>query len=89
MKLKKNLDLRQIGDDYIIIDPTEESVDMTKIFSFNETMAWLWNELKNKEFSIDSAAQFLVDHYDVTFSVAQTDVEKIVKFLKEQNLLEE
>lgn len=89
MKLKENLILRKIGEDYVIVDPLEDSVDMTKIYSFNETSAWIWEQLQGKEFTPESIADMLTEHYDVSYEVAIQDVQPIIKFFQEQNLLQE
>ncbi|MCL8000542.1 hypothetical protein M8994_20335, partial [Brucella sp. 21LCYQ03] len=51
MKLRNELTLRQIGKDYIIVEPGQDKVDLSIVYTLNETAAWLWKELYGHEFS--------------------------------------
>ena len=44
MKLNELLKLRQVGGEYMIINPYSEAADMTQVISLNETAAWLWQQ---------------------------------------------
>ena len=56
MRLNSNLILRQVGGEYMIVNPFSETMDMAQVYSLNETAAWLWKQLENKEFTVDEAA---------------------------------
>ena len=51
MRLNSNLILRQVGGEYMIVNPFSETMDMAQVYSLNETAAWLWKQLENKEFT--------------------------------------
>ena len=51
MRLNSNLILRQVGGEYMIVNPFSEAMDMAQVYSMNETAAWLWKQLENKEFT--------------------------------------
>lgn len=89
MKLKENLILRHVGTDYIVVDPSVDEVDMTKIYSFNDSAAWLWEKLQKVEFTEDSAALTLMTYYDVEKEQALSDVKQIVDFFKREGFLDE
>ena len=55
MRLNSNLILRQVGGEYMIVNPFSETMDMAQVYSLNETAAWLWKQLENKEFTVDEA----------------------------------
>ncbi len=40
MKLREDLMLRHLGDEYVIIDPEQDMVDMSKVYTLNETAAF-------------------------------------------------
>ncbi|WP_321480783.1 PqqD family protein [uncultured Bacteroides sp.] len=87
MRLKKELTLRHIGNEYIIIDPNKGEVDMTKVYSLNETAAWLWQQLKESDFSIEEIATLLLQRYNVDSDRAVADATVLVQKFKEQGLL--
>lgn len=38
-------------------------VDATRMLTFNESSAWLWEQLKGKDFTFDEAFAFLSSHF--------------------------
>jgi hypothetical protein len=46
MKLRTDLILRHLGNEYIVVDPGQDMVDMSKVFTLNEVAAFLWRELQ-------------------------------------------
>ena len=48
MKLNKDLVLREVGGEYMIVNPFSDTVDMTQVYSLNETAAWLWQQMEGK-----------------------------------------
>ncbi|TJY60130.1 PqqD family protein [Sphingobacterium alkalisoli] len=88
MRIREDLKLRQIGDDYIVVEPGQDMVDMSKVYTLNETAAWLWNALKGKDFSVETVVELLRNEYDVKEKEAQEDVAKLLAIFEEQGLLE-
>ena len=39
MRLHKDLVLREVGGEYMIVNPFSDTVDMTQVYSLNETAA--------------------------------------------------
>lgn len=89
MKIKSNLVLRHIGNDYIIIEPDKGIIDMANVYTLNETAAWLWQQLESLDFSVDVIAELLLQRYDIDSGKAIYDAEQLVKSLRENGLLEE
>lgn len=75
------------GEHFIFIK--KEQVDMTRVISFNDSAAWLWNQLEHHEFMIDDAVELVTERYDVDAATAISDVEKWLELLRQNNLLEE
>ena len=88
MKIKKGLQLRTIAGEDVLIMQGHAGVDMTKIASFNNTAKWLWDELCEKEFSLDDITQLLVAHFNVDAATAETDADKWIEQLSVCNALE-
>lgn len=80
--------LRHLGDDHVIVDPGQEMVDMSKVYTLNETAAFLWNALKGKDFSEADVVGLLMENYDVGADRAEKDTKKLLADFKEQGLLE-
>ena len=73
MRLNPNLILRQVGGEYMIVNPFSEAMDMAQVYSMNETAAWLWKQLENKEFTADEAGALLCNEYEVNKDTARND----------------
>ncbi len=83
MKLRTDLQLRKLGNDYIIIDPGQEMIDMSKVFTLNETAAFLWEELQGEEFTEETVSDILLENYEVNEDVAVKDAKKLIQtFIK-------
>jgi len=87
MKIRENLVLRRIGSEYVIIVPGHESVDLTEVFTLNETSAWIWEQLKNKEFTSETVVELMLQHYDVDQDRAMKDVQAFLDILIEGKLI--
>ncbi len=87
MRIKDKLILRHVGKDYIIIEPEKDTVDMTKIYSLNESAAWLWTELKGIDFTEESVVEMLMNKYDVSPEQALEDVRSLIDIFRTQGLV--
>lgn len=87
MKLRSDLILRKMGDEYVIVDPGQEMVDMSKVYTLNSTAAFLWEQLTDQLFTIESVTEVLLEHFDVSEAEARSDAQKLVKEFEEQGLL--
>jgi hypothetical protein len=81
------LQLRKLGEDFIIIDPGQELVDMSKVFTLNETAAFLWEELLHKEFNESNIVELLIENYEVDENTAQADALKLISEFKKGGLI--
>ncbi|MCT3960294.1 PqqD family protein [Elizabethkingia anophelis] len=87
MKLREDLMLRHLGDEYVIIDPEQDMVDMSKVYTLNETAAFLWKELQGKEFNVETVTEVLLNYYNVKYAVAEKDAQRLVHDFEKQGLL--
>ncbi|AIL47080.1 PqqD family protein [Elizabethkingia anophelis] len=87
MKLREDLMLRHLGDEYVIIDPEQDMVDMSKVYTLNETAAFLWKELQGKEFNVETVTEVLLNYYNVEYAVAEKDAQRLVHDFEKQGLL--
>ena len=87
MKIKENLVLRRIGSEYVIIVPGKDSVDLTEVYTLNETSAWIWEQLKNEDFTMDEIVDLVLQHYEVERERAMKDVQTFVDVLRTGGLI--
>lgn len=88
MRLRDDLILRNVGGEHVIVDPGQDMVDMSKVFTLNATAAFLWQELHGETFTTERAVSLLMERYEVEEAQAQSDVEALLKLFEEQDLLE-
>ena len=77
MKLNKDLILREVGGEYMIVNPFSDTIDMTQVYSLNETAAWLWQQMEGKEFSVADLVAVLREEYEVDEETATTDLTEL------------
>ena len=84
MKLKENLTVRKLGDEYMMVSDSDAGLDYTRVISLNETAAYLVEEVGKREFTKDEWIELLMNKYDVEREVAEADVQLLIdKFVKE------
>lgn len=79
MKLNKDLVLREVGGEYMIVNPFSDTVDMTQVYSLNETAAWLWQQMEGKEFTIADMVAVLQEEYEVDEETATADLTELTQ----------
>ena len=90
MKIKKGFELQVVCGEYLVVAAGEENINFSKIISLNESAAYLWNNLADKEaFTIEDMTALLLNEYDVEESVAREDCELIAERWKEMERVEE
>ena len=89
MKIKENLVLRRIGSEYIVIVPDKDSVDLTEVYALNETSAWIWEQVKNEEFTVETVTELIEERYDVDRETAMKDVIAMIDVFRTGGLITE
>ena len=79
MKLNKDLVLREVGGEYIIVNPFSDTVDMTEVYSLNETAGWLWRKMEEKEFTVADLVAVLQEEYEVDEETATADLTELTR----------
>ena len=88
MKISKNYKIREIAGETIVVNQGTANVNMTRIISLNQTAKFLYEQLQDKEFELEDAAQLLVDAFGITKEVAMKDVAVWVDSLKKCGIVE-
>ena len=59
MKIKKGFELRNVCGEHVVIATGIENVDFSKMISLNESAAYLWKAVEEKEFDARLLADLL------------------------------
>ena len=89
MKIKKGYRLRSLGKEYILVAEGLAASDASQMVSLNETAAFLWKAVEDKDFDAAMLTQILLDEYDVARETAEKDVAMLLQTWKEAHLIEE
>ena len=88
MKTKKGFVLRNVCGENIIVAEGVENIDFTKIISMNESSAFLWKNIEDKNFSNETLRDLLTAEYDVDADTALKDAEAITQKWAEAGIIE-
>lgn len=89
MRIKKGFKMRPLGHEFIVVAEDARLVNFNKMVALNSTAAYLWDSLKDKDFTVDDMRRLLLDKYDVSEEIAAEDSEKVANCLKEAGIIEE
>ena len=89
MKLKDNLTIRKIGDEYMMVSESGSGLDYTRVISLNNSAAYLVMEVQQKEFTKEEWVTMLIDKYEVDKERAEADVQLLIDKLRKEGLFDE
>lgn len=73
--IRDGLQLRKIGNRYMVVDACEDNVNLSHVYSLNGTAAWMWERLAEGISSPDELTDRLCEDYQVERERAFHDVE--------------
>lgn len=82
MKIQSIYKLRSVAGETIVVNQGQTATDMTRIISLNASARLLYEQLQGKEFTLEEAAQVLVDTYGIGQEQATEDARKWVEALE-------
>jgi hypothetical protein len=88
MRTKKGFNLRDVCGEKIVVAEGKENIDFSKVISMNETSAFLWEKVKDKNFTVDDLATLLTEEYDVDKETATTDCQSLIRLWNEAGLID-
>jgi len=89
MRIKKGFKLRTICGENIIVPEGIDNVNFRSIISLNESSAFLWESIIDKDFSKSTLIDLLTSEYEVDEATAKNDVDKLVAKMLATGLIEE
>jgi hypothetical protein len=87
MRINEGFELRKVCDENVIVAYGRKNIDFSKVISLNESAAYLWNAVIDKEFTCQELAGLLCKEYEVDAQTALEDVVQMVAEWKEQGLI--
>ena len=88
MKTRKGYTLRSLGKEFVLVAEGLEAVDFSRMISMNESAAFLWRSVEDKDFEAETLVDFLLEEYDIAREVAEKDVATLLQTWKEADLIE-
>ena len=87
MKIKDIYKVREIAGETLVVEQGKLQSDMTKVISLNSTALLLWNELRDTDFTLETAANVLVSHFGID-PAATADAGKWIDALTNCGIIE-
>lgn len=89
MKAKKGFNLHTVCGEHVMVAEGKENIDFTNIISMNESSAFLWNEIQNRDsFDADTLAMLLLDKYEIDAETAHKDATELVDLWLQAGIIE-
>lgn len=80
MRAKKGFNLRTVCGENMIVAEGKENIDFSNIISMNESSAYLWKNIQNKEsFDENDLSKLLQQEYEVDEPTALNDSNALIK----------
>jgi len=87
MKTKKGFVLRSLGKEHILVAEGLEASDVNRLISMNESAAFLWKAIEDKDFDADTLINLLMEEYGITHEVAEKDVTPLLQTWKQAGII--
>ncbi|MBR6169088.1 MAG: PqqD family protein [Bacteroidaceae bacterium] len=87
MKINEGFELRTVCDDNVIVAYGRKNIDFSKVISLNESAAFMWNAVIDKDFTCQELADLLCKEYEIDKQTALEDANQIVAKWKELGLV--
>ena len=88
MKRRKGYTLRPLGKEFILVAEGVEAVDFTRMISMNESAAFLWKAVEDKDFEAETLVDLMMEEYDISQEIAEKDVASLLQTWKEANIID-
>lgn len=78
MRIKKGFELRDVCGEHIIVAYGIENIDFNKVISLNESATYLWRNVFDKDFDVETMASLLQQEYEVDAETAKRDAQALL-----------
>ena len=87
MQIKSDFTIQKVGNSYVAVAVGETSKTFHAMIKLNETGAFLWNQLAEKDLTEEELTNALLAEYDVDRETAEKDVHAMVEKFAENGIL--
>lgn len=87
MRLDSRQKLTNVAGENIVFQPARGKVDMNHVIAFNDTALFLYNQLKDRDFSLDDVVAELLAEYEVDEATARKDAAAWIAEMEKNHLL--
>lgn len=88
MKIKQGFELRDVCGEKVVISSGIENIDFDHMVALNESAAYLWEKIADRDFTPEEMAELLCKEYDVAPDTAQADAQELLDSWRESGLIE-
>ena len=88
LHIKSVYKVRKVAGENLVVGQGRLNADMTKVISLNDTAVLLWNELADRDFSLEDAAAVLVSHFGIPQEQALADATRWADSLRSCGVIE-
>ena len=81
--------MRKLGREYIITAEGVELINFNKMIALNESAAYLWENVQDKEFTVETLADLLIEQYGIDRELALKDSGAVAQKWVEAGIAEE
>ena len=86
MQINKDFTIQKVGASYVAVPVGETSKTFHGMVRLNETGAFLWKLMAEKDCTEEMLVDAILAEYDADREVVAADVHKIVEQLRENNI---
>ena len=87
---RDGLILREVAGQYVVVPTGKRVQEVTSIVYISSSGAYLWDYMKDHEFEKEDLVAKIMEHYSgVTEEQAAADIEKFLKTLADNNILDD
>ena len=86
MQIKKDFTIQKVGSSYVAVAVGESSKDFHGMIRLNETGAFLWNLMAEKNCTENDLVDAILAEYEVDRETVVADVRRIVSELSVNNI---
>lgn len=88
MQIKSDFTIQKVGNSYVAVAVGKTSKTFHSMIKLNETGAFLWNKLAERDMTEEELIEALLGEYDVDRETAERDVHTIVENLAAHGILQ-
>ena len=88
MKIKSGFKLIQRSGQNVVVPEYLNTVEQENVILLNETAAFLWNLLLEKDLTKTEMLNALIENFDISTVLALGDIDVFVRTMKENGIIE-